>query len=59
MAKSDTSLMLKPKLFVMKYVIFQYKKIKLSFSEKFMFLVLKWDYYQFHITGMQIYILPW
>ena len=57
MAKIDTLLLLKSKLFNMKYIIFQYNRIMSSFSVDFMFLMLKWDDYLFYIPVMQIYIL--
>ena len=53
------SILKKNELYIVKYVVFQYKVIEFSFSENFMFLILKWDAYQFYIILMQIYILSW
>ena len=41
----------------MKNVIFQWKGIKFSFSESFIFLMVKCDNSQLYITVMQVYIM--
>ena len=59
MAEVCTLTMFKTKVFVRKYAILHYKKIKFLLSENFMLHVLKWDDYLFYIKVMQMFNLSW